>query len=86
MSTSKIIRSIKSNTQDWMVIERKDYGVAFAYKPNPNWIFINIFNNNSKAGFVLKTLDGNVYMRWTKEDAVAKQLWSCLVNVFIDSL
>lgn len=79
MSTSKVIKSIKTETYAWGVISQTDVGITFAYCMNPDWKFIRV-SLNLGGGFVLKNDAEKVKMVWREEDTIASQLWGYLLS------
>lgn len=82
MSTSKIIKSIKTNNQDWTVIQQNDLCIAFVYGKDTNWRFTRV-SLNVGGGYMLKNKAEGICMQWKEDDAIAKQLWSYFVSSLI---
>lgn len=81
MSTSKVIKSIKTDTQNWIVIDKSSNGITFALK-NSHWRFTRV-SLNCGGGYLLKNRQENVIMIWEEGDTIASQLWGYFLDYLL---
>ena len=77
MSTTKVIKSIRTATSSWRLVTETESCLVFTN--GAGWCFVRI-SVKIGGGYKLINKAEGVEMKWTEEDPIGTQLWQPLCD------